>query len=254
MMGVPSHPDCGAGVPPALPAAGWKPAPQRHRALLALVVLASLAAAGCRKEDMGQQPRVDPMEPSGFFADGISARPLVEGTVARGQTYARDGYLIDPSKGNEFGEDFPPDFPRTGEALRLKLDRGKERFEIYCVVCHGYSGNGDGMVVRRGMVQPPSYHIDRLRQAPPGYIYNVITNGHGAMFSYAARVQPADRWAIAAYIKALQLSQGAKFDGVTLPAAAAPAATRPAAALAPAAAAAAPVETSNAASNDRTIP
>jgi mono/diheme cytochrome c family protein len=198
------------------------PNQRRRKTRIALLgIVAALALAGCRKQDMQAQPRYDPMLPSEFFANGASARPLVIGTVARGYArtdselyYATDagGHLID-----HFPDHYPtendPAFPTTGEPLREVLDRGQERYAIFCSMCHGLTGDGNGMVVQRGFVRPPSYHSDRLRQAPVGHIYDVISNGWGAMFSYGDRIAPADRWAIVAYIRTLQMSQGTPAAG-----------------------------------------
>ncbi len=156
---------------------------------------------------MQDQPKYIPLRPSDFFADGRSARPLPEGTVARGQLRA-DKVFFTGKMGDQFVDRIP--FPVT----RAVLDRGQERFNIYCTPCHGRLGNGLGMIVRRGLKRPPSYHIDRLRQIPIGYFYDVITNGFGAMQDYAAQVAPRDRWAIAAYIRVLQYSQQASINDV----------------------------------------
>jgi mono/diheme cytochrome c family protein len=158
--------------------------------------------AGCSQQ-MANQPKYTPLSASSFFDDGRSARPLVEGTLPRGRI-AQD-FLFLPKD----SEAFP--FPVTQPVL----ERGRERFNIYCSVCHGLLGNGDGMIVRRGFRRPPSYHIDRLRQAPAGHFFDVITNGFGAMPDYAAQVSPRDRWAIIAYIRALQISQ--HFPAAELP-------------------------------------
>jgi mono/diheme cytochrome c family protein len=142
------------------------------------------------------------------FADGSSARPLPPDTVARGQV--RDDALLFSGQ-DASGQDstqFP--FPITREVL----NRGRDRFEIYCVPCHGYTGDGDGLVVQRGFNPPPSYNSDRLRQAPVGHLFAVVTNGFGAMPSYTAQIPVQDRWAIVAYIRALQLSQHASIDDV----------------------------------------
>jgi mono/diheme cytochrome c family protein len=157
--------------------------------------------AGCR-QDMYDQPRYEPLDPSAFFDDGLSARPLVPGTVARGHL-KNDDHLYAGKVQGKPAETFPMPVDRP------LLERGRERFDIYCAPCHGRVGNGRGMIVERGFPAPPSFHIDRLRTTPPGHIFEVITNGHGAMYPYASRVEPRDRWAIAAYIKALQLSQNA---------------------------------------------
>jgi len=158
-----------------------------------------LLVAGCR-QDMHDQPRYKPYAESNFFGDGRSARPLVEGTVARGQLH-EDTLMYTGKQGADFARELP--FPLT-EAV---LERGRERFTIYCTPCHGQTGVGDGMVVRRGYRQPPSYHIDRLRGEPVGYFFDVMTRGFGAMPDYATQIPPEDRWKIAAYVKVLQLSQ-----------------------------------------------
>lgn len=163
--------------------------------------MAGLSLASCRS-DMHVQPRYNPLDGSEFFDDGRSARPEVPGTVARGHLRI-DKHLYDGKVDGKEAEAFP--FPIT----RAVLQRGRDRFNIYCSPCHGLTGEGRGMIVQRGFPPPPSYHIDRLRQAPPGHFYIVITNGFGAMYSHAARISPEDRWAIAAYIRALQLSQHA---------------------------------------------
>lgn len=216
-----------------------------------------LFAVGCR-QDMQDQPRYIPYRASGFFKDGLSSRPLVEGTVPRGylradkqlftgqnekaqmnanaspqrgeqagasasaQGSAGGGTGTNMSGGNAAGApagqtaqagaqqpagdpndvaEFP--FPVTPEVM----ERGQERYQIFCAMCHGYTGDGDGMVVRRGFRQPPSYHEDRLRQARVGHFFRVMTEGFGAMPSYRAQVPVQDRWAIIAYIRALQLSR-----------------------------------------------
>jgi mono/diheme cytochrome c family protein len=195
---------------------------------MALVVLA-LCASACR-QDMHDQPKYKPLRPSSFFDDSRSARPLVEGTVARGQLRedvlfytgrtdraqqaaqtgggvgtpqpAATGEAPTPAPSMQgFANVFP--FPVTLEVV----NRGEERYNIYCSVCHDRTGSGLGMVVRRGYRRPPSLHIDRLRQAPAGYLFDVITSGFGAMPDYSAQIAPRDRWAIVAYIRALQLSQ-----------------------------------------------
>jgi hypothetical protein len=158
------------------------------------------ALGGCAdalRQDMATQPKNRPLSPSDFFADGRSARPLVENTVARG---AIDTDAFNVSK------DFAG-FPAAVKVDERLLRRGEDRYKIFCTPCHGLQGNGDGMIAMRGMRRPPSYHIDRLRQAPNGYFYDVISNGFGAMYSYSERIPPADRWAIIAYVRALQLSR-----------------------------------------------
>jgi Cytochrome C oxidase, cbb3-type, subunit III len=164
-----------------------------------------LSATGCR-QDMQDQPKYIPLRPTDFFEDHRSARPLPENTVARGHLNA-DTEFYTGMQGDKPVERFP--FPITRDVLA----RGGQRYDIYCAPCHDRLGNGDGMVVRRGYRRPPSYHIDRLRQVPDGYIYDVISNGFGAMPDYAVQILPRDRWAIVAYVRALQLSrQGTPAD------------------------------------------
>ena len=170
----------------------------RRCAFLAVLLV---AAFGCR-QDMFDQPKVRPLQASTFFADGRASRPLPEDTVARGQLRA-DELLYTGRIGGAVADVFP--FPVT----KAVLDRGQERFEIFCSPCHGRTGYGDGMIVQRGFKAPPSFHSERLRQAPAGHFFDVMTNGFGVMYDYRSRVAPEDRWAIAAYIRALQLSQNA---------------------------------------------
>ena len=172
----------------------------------ASVALCVVFFAGCRL-DMHVQPKYKPDEPSTFFADGRSDRPEIPGTVARGHLRT-DQALYTGRVNGVLVNTFP--FPITQEVL----ERGRQRFNVYCTPCHDYTGSGNGMVVQRGFPSPPSYHIDRLRQAPVGHFFEVITDGYGAMFSYASRVSPRDRWAIVAYIRALQLSQYATLNDV----------------------------------------
>ena len=151
---------------------------------------------------MRDQERYDPLQASTFFKDGRASRPLVEGTVARGDL-REDTLLYTGKQDGKPSEVFP--FPVDEKVL----SRGQERYNIYCSVCHDALGYGRGMVVRRGFKQPPSFHDDRLKQAVPGYFFEVITNGFGAMYDYAAQIPAEDRWAIIGYIRALQLSQDA---------------------------------------------
>ncbi|HVO60540.1 MAG TPA: cytochrome c [Terriglobales bacterium] len=151
---------------------------------------------------MQNQPYERPLSENTMYADKRSARPVVEGTVARGFERA-DTYYYTGKIGNEDGNYLP--FPVTAEIMQ----RGQQRFNIYCSPCHGETGNGNGMIVQRGLKRPPSYHNERLRKAPIGYFFDVMTNGFGVMLDYSQQVSPEDRWAIAAYIRALQLSQGA---------------------------------------------
>jgi cytochrome c553 len=166
---------------------------------LAACVIFSALLLGCRR-DMHVQPRYEPEDPSTFFADGRSERPPVEGTVARGQLRTDELLYTGRIKG-AVADMFP--FPITA----ADLSRGRERYNIYCSPCHDYTGSGNGMIVQRGFPSPPSFHIERLRQAAAGHFFEVMTNGLGRMYSYASRVSPDDRWRIAAYIRALQLSQ-----------------------------------------------
>ena len=182
--------------------------PRRFRiaGLLGGLLLAG-GVAGCRL-DMHDQPKYESYEASGFYPDGRASRVPPEGTVAQGQLHD-DELLYTGKLDGQDSELFP--FPITEEVLR----RGHERFDIYCSPCHDRVGTGQGVIVRRGMKRPPSLHITRLKEAAPGHFFNVITNGFGAMFSYSARINPEDRWAIAAYIRALQLSQGATAGDVS---------------------------------------
>jgi hypothetical protein len=157
---------------------------------------------------MFHQPFSRPLEPSDFFQDNhMASRPLIRNTVARGHLEEDEAYYRG-KVGTNLVETFP--FPITREVL----ERGRERFDIYCAPCHGRTGEGDGMVVQRGFAAPPSYHIDRLRKAPVGHFFDVMTQGYGIMYSYAQRVEPNDRWAIAAYIRALQMSRAATLANV----------------------------------------
>lgn len=169
-------------------------------AAFALVCLGGFGLAGCNyslRQDMANQPRENPLSPSHFYADGRSARPIVENTVMRGSL--EEDALVVPKDSNAFP------MPLTKELLQ----RGQERYGIFCQPCHGIEGDGQGMVAMRGMKHPPSFHQDRLRAEPNGYVYDVITNGFGAMYSYSAQIPPRDRWAIVAYLRALQLSRNA---------------------------------------------
>lgn len=167
--------------------------------------------AGCTQE-MVDQPRYEVYEASDIFADGASVRPPVEDTVARGELCRDDPYYTGLRDG-QLVEEIPAD-PRTSEPFTLTrevLQRGRERFEIYCSHCHGRTGYGDGMVVRRGFRQPPSFHDPRLRdETPPGHFFDVISNGFRVMPQQGSRIAPADRWAIVAYIRVLQQSQHVK--------------------------------------------
>jgi len=169
-------------------------------------LVAMLLLTACR-QDMQNEPRYKPLAASDFFSDGRSARPMVEGTVARGHL------RIDEARytGKIDGEDIDQ-FPIP--IAKADIERGEGRFNIYCTPCHGRLGDGNGMVVLRGFRQPPSYYSDRLVHAPVGHFFDVISNGFGAMPSYASRVESDDRWRIVAYIRALQLSESASQSDV----------------------------------------
>jgi mono/diheme cytochrome c family protein len=162
-------------------------------------VFCLVTIVGCR-QDMHNQPKYRPLRASAVWANGSSARPLIEGTVARG-TLNEDAALFTGKVSGAPVTEMP--FAITD----ADLNRGQERFNIYCAPCHDQTGSGRGMVVQRGYRQPPSFHIERLKTAPPGYLFDVITNGFGAMPDYRAQVNARDRWRIIAYIRALQLMQ-----------------------------------------------
>lgn len=183
-----------------------------------------LSAVGCRY-DMQDQPRYKPYKQSDFFSDNKAMRDLPEGTVARGMLredkvfYTGKKLNVDPNAaaniettvgptGNTLVSSFPNDIEKMPVPLTEELlARGEQRYKVFCIICHGPVGNGDGMIVRRGFQQPPTYNDDRLRNAPDGHFFEVMTNGWGKMNSYASQITPADRWAIVAYIRALQISQ-----------------------------------------------
>jgi hypothetical protein len=162
----------------------------------------TLVLAGCR-QDMHNQPKFVPQRGTAFFADGRSARPQVENTVGRDQLH-EDSYFYTGLQGGKEGDGLPIDLTPA------VLERGQERFNIYCTPCHSRVGNGNGMIVSRGYKPAGNFHSDRLREAPLGHFFSVMTNGYGAMPDYSAQLTPEDRWAVAAYIRALQLSQNAK--------------------------------------------
>jgi mono/diheme cytochrome c family protein len=171
-------------------------------ARLAALAAAITCASGCR-QDMHDEPRYEPLERSDFWGDQQSARHLVEGTVPRGGLQEDTVFHTGRTPDGQLATKFP-----------MKVDhdllaRGRQRYNIYCSPCHDQVGTGQGMIVRRGFRVPPSFHIDRLRQVPDGYIVDVITRGFGTMPDYSAQVPAADRWAITAYVRALQLSQNA---------------------------------------------
>lgn len=170
------------------------------------VLIAALALAGCR-QDMHDTPRFEPLEANPFFANDSASRMLVANTVPRG-LLREDTHLNEGKIDGKLATTFP--MPITAAVMA----RGQERFNVFCSPCHGRTGSGNGMVVQRGFRAPPSYHEDRLRNAPVGYFFDVMTNGFGAMQDYSAQIPVPDRWAIAAYIRALQLSQRATIDDV----------------------------------------
>lgn len=175
----------------------------RLRTVAGLSAMASvLVLAGCR-QDMHDQPKFYPQRGTTLFADGRSARPQVEDTVARSQG-DQDSYFYTGLQGGKEGDGLP--VPLT----MATMERGQERYNIYCTPCHSRVGNGAGMIVQRGYRPAGNFHEDRLRTAPLGHFFSVMTNGYGAMPDYAAQLTPQDRWAVAAYIRALQLSQNAK--------------------------------------------
>jgi mono/diheme cytochrome c family protein len=175
------------------------------KCVLTLSAIAAMSVA-CR-QDMHDQPRYKPLEKSDFFADGRSARPLVAGTISRGNLIVNNIQ----NTGME-GTGFADTVPLT--ITRATLGRGQERYNIYCSPCHGHLGDGGGMIVLRGFEGAPSFHTDRARALPAGYVFSVITNGFGAMPSYADQVPRDDRWAIVAYLRALQYSQNAPLADV----------------------------------------
>ncbi len=176
--------------------------PKLNRILAVCGIAAASLLTGCR-QDMHDQPKFTPQRGTDFYADGRSVRPQVENTVARGQLH-EDAYFYTGLQNGKEGDGMP--FPVTMEVL----DRGQERYNIYCTPCHSRVGNGEGMIVQRGYRPAGNFHTARLMAAPLGHFFNVMTNGYGAMPDYAAQLSPEDRWAVVAYIKALQLSQAAK--------------------------------------------
>ncbi len=175
--------------------------------LRAAPALALLAATGCWRQQMADQPAPRPMTASPVFADGRASRPLPEGTIPRGEL-REDAWLYEGRDGEGFATAFP------FEVTREVLERGRERYDIFCAPCHDRTGAGEGMVVQRGYPKPPSMHLLRLREEPPGALYDVIVRGFGRMPSYAPQIPVSDRWAIVAYIRALQRSQAGKLADV----------------------------------------
>jgi mono/diheme cytochrome c family protein len=184
----------------------------KRTSLLMLCGTVLALIAGCR-QDMHNQPKYIPLRESTFFADGSGARLPVEHTVARGHLN-EDEYFYTGKRNGQLGNELPQGLLHEGYGMKELLARGQERYGIYCTPCHSRMGDGNGMIVQRGMKHPPSYHEARLKQQPLSYFYDVMTNGFGAMLNYQAQITPRDRWAIAAYIRALQLSQDAKMSDV----------------------------------------
>jgi mono/diheme cytochrome c family protein len=192
-----------------------------------LIACLAFSLAGCERglHEMYDQPKYKPLTPTELFADGNSSRPQVPGTITHsagalaGSSSGRDDVVSPPTiagptlgvdaSGRPLVPDKEPVYANPLPITAALLDRGRERFNIYCAPCHSMAGDGDGMIARRGFPSPPSYHTDRLRNAADSHFYQVITNGYGVMYPYADRIAPRDRWAIVAYIRALQLSQHA---------------------------------------------
>lgn len=170
------------------------------------LILCLTLVAGCTL-DMRSQPRHEAFEQSAFFEDNLSARPPVVDTVARGQLQT-DEHLYAGQANGDFAQTFP--FTVTLETL----ERGQERYNIFCSPCHGLVGDGQGIIIEYGLRAPSSFHTPELREAAPGYYFDLITRGTRVMPSYASRISPEDRWAIVAYIRALQLSQNADLSDV----------------------------------------
>lgn len=217
----------------------------RDSFLLLAVCCLLFTAAGCRR-DMQDQPRMKPYRGTTFYADGLSSRNPVEGTVARGYLMTDTEFFTGKKRGRSGlpGATQPAPGPQANTGAVLQgaaaypddveefplaitkdiVTRGKERYEIFCSACHGPTGNGDGMIVRRGFRRAASFNDDRLRQAPVGHYFDAITNGWGAMPSYKTQIPAEDRWAIIAYVRALQLSQ----QKIETPAGQAPSTSSPA--------------------------
>jgi cytochrome c553 len=181
--------------------------PRGRRLGIASAILFAMALGGCR-QDMHDTPRYEPLEASAFFTDTSSARAPVANTVSRNPLADSDELLYTGKINGVLANEFP--MPVTAALMT----RGQERFDIFCAPCHGRTGQGDGMIVQRGMRQPPSFMEERLRNAPAGYFFDVMTHGFGAMQDYASQIPVEDRWAIVAYERALQFSQYAAIGDV----------------------------------------
>jgi len=173
----------------------------RARDLVVRAALVVALIAGCRQK-MANQPRYDPLEASDFFSDGMASRPRVLGTVARGELVVNE-FFVTGKSGGQLADGFP--IPVTAAVV----ERGNDRFDVYCSPCHGKLGDGMGMIPSRGYRRPPSFHTAAMREKPTGHYFDVMTNGFGAMPKYGPIIPPQDRWAIVAYLRALQLSQNA---------------------------------------------
>lgn len=181
----------------------------RADSIRALLMVTVVLSTGACRQDMHDQPKYEPLEKSSFFDDSKSARPLIEGTVAREMPPEMTAFYTGRTPDDEFLTELPVDLSRE------LLDRGRTRYDAFCAPCHGRTGDGLGMIVQRGFKQPTSFHDQRLRESPVGYFFDVVSNGFGQMSSYASQIPVEDRWAIAAYIAALQLSQGVPVDRLT---------------------------------------
>lgn len=168
---------------------------------VSMMAFCMMAVCACRS-DMQHQPKYLPLEASSFFVDGRSARPIPPGTIARGHLNDNNSFHTGAENG-AFLNSIPVAITKP------MLERGQQRYNIYCSPCHGMLGDGDGIVARRGFKIPANFHVDRLRQAPPGYLFQVISNGYGAMPDYGDQIGIEDRWAIVAYVRALQLARNA---------------------------------------------
>ena len=178
----------------------------RGGVLIATLALGTALGVGCR-QDIHDQPKIEPLEASAFFPDGRGSRPLVEGTVARSEPLGEPPYLTG-KQGGQLVQQAP--VAVSGAVLA----RGRERYNVFCSPCHDRVGTGNGMIVQRGYRQPPSFHDSRLRGEPDGYFFDIMTNGFGVMPNYAQQIPVADRWAITLYLRALQLSQDATLADV----------------------------------------
>ncbi len=190
---------------------------------MCLLGACALVLGGCSEQDMVIQPKYLPLQKSDFFENGQSSRPIEPGTIARGQLILNTAFETGTTDGKSLADFIPIQgfdpkeklgVAESREARRTALERGRERYNIFCSPCHARTGDGDGIIVQRGFTKPPSLHEQRLRDAPPGHFFHVITNGYGAMYSYASRISAADRWAIIAYIRALQLSRDARIADI----------------------------------------